>query len=256
MKSFWVGIALLLAAAPVRATDLVVYTEDFPPYNFKAPDGTVVGTSTERVRQVLDRSGLSYSIKMVPWSRAVKRAMTEKNVLIYTLAKTPKRDPKFDWLVPLMRSQYYLFARADDPRPVTLDAVRAGKFRAVCVTANISCEILRKIGLPADKLIQLPNEGFLDLPVVLAGRADVYFNDRAGNAEQLKAAGKAANVVREAMKVDYDGGFYLAAGKQVPQDMRAKVRAAYAALVREHKFTPLDGDAPAKTPCVPTGRGR
>lgn len=244
MRSWVLAISCSFAlffggSALSQDAELTVYTEDFPPYNYLSEDGEVIGSSTERVRQVLDRAGLTYAIKMVPWSRAVQLAGSERNVLIYTLAKTPERDQHFDWLVPLMRSQYYLFTRAGDTRDVTIEGLKAGTFRVACVTANISCELLFKIGVPEDKLTKLPNQGILDLQMVLAGRADVYFNDRVGHAEQMTQAGYAPSSMREAMAVDYNGGFYLAAGFQLPYDLRQQVKAAYQALMQEGAFTEI-----------------
>lgn len=217
----------------MRAADIIVYTEDFPPYNYPGPDGQVVGISTERVRQVLDRAGLDYQIRLVPWSRAVQLSRSEPAALIYTLARTPERDRHYDWLMPLVRSEYHLFARTEDRRQVTLETLRSGEIRAACVTANISCEILAWMGVPAQKLTRLPNQGILDLQMVMAGRADVYFNDLDGHIAQLKQAGLSPALFKAAMRVPYEGGFYLAAGWQVPGDVRSKIHSAYTALLRE-----------------------
>lgn len=233
---FFVAICLS-AGAPLRAADLVVYTEDFPPYNYPAPDGSVAGTSTDVVRQVLDRAGMPYEIKLVPWSRAVQLSLADPNALIYTLARTPKRDRDYDWLVPLVRSEYHLFARSEDSREVTLEALRSGTFRTACVTANISCEILAWMGVPSDKLTRLPNQGTLDMQMVLAGRADVYFNDLDGHRAQMKQAGLSPFLFRDAMQVPYEGGFYLAAGRQVPDEVRAKIHRAYEVLLGEGAVT-------------------
>lgn len=235
--AIWFVVGLLLQAPFARATGLVVYTEDFPPYNYLGPDGEVTGTSTERVRQLLDLAGLDYQIRLVPWSRAVQLSRTEPNALIYTLARTPKRDSFYDWLMPLMRSEYHLFGRSEDNRPVTLEALKAGDFRTACVTANISCEMLAWMGVPADKITRLPNQGILDLQMVLAGRADIYFNDLEGHKAQLKQAGLSAAFFRDAMRVPYEGGFYLAAGRQVPTEIRTKIRQAYDALLRAGEMT-------------------
>ncbi|MFC4349411.1 substrate-binding periplasmic protein [Kordiimonas lipolytica] len=235
--AIWFVVGLLLLAPLARATGLVVYTEDFPPYNYRGHDGEVTGTSTERVRKVLDRTGLDYQIRLVPWSRAVQLSKSDNNALIFTLARTPERDRFYDWLMPLMRSEYHLFTRAEDSREVTLEALKAGDLRTACVTANISCEILAWMGVPADKITRLPNQGILDLQMVLAGRADVYFNDREGHQAQLKQAGLSAAFFRDAMRVPYEGGFYLAAGRQVPAGVRAKIRQAYDALLRAGEMT-------------------
>lgn len=218
------------------AADAVVYTEEFPPYNFTGPNGTVDGVATANVRQVLAASGIKYSIKAVPWPRAMARALLEENSFIYTIARTPEREDLFDWLVPIGRSEFHLYVRADDSRPVTPETLAAGEFIGVCLTNSLSCEYLRRAGIPKEKTIVVPNHGYPLPHMVVGGRADVYINDKFFNAAHLKNAGLEPDVVRSAMTIESRGGFYLAAGTQVPEDLRDKVRKAYARLVKAGRY--------------------
>ncbi|TNE62367.1 MAG: transporter substrate-binding domain-containing protein [Alphaproteobacteria bacterium] len=230
------GLALFAEVAGAVEAEVTVYTENFAPYNYEAEDGTVLGLSTDNVRLVLDEAGLAYEIKVLPWTRALRQARSDDHALIYTMARTPARDPDFDWLVPLFRSEFYLFARADDPRAVTRDALAQGSFTAACVVADVACELFEWLGVPAENVTVMPNQGALDFQLVLAGRADLYLRDKAANIEQLKLAGENAAVIRQAMRVGYDGGFFLAAGHHVDAAVRARVRAAYERLLAEGRY--------------------
>lgn len=223
-------------SAKAAATDVIVYTEEFPPYNFTDSNGAVDGVATANVRQVLEASGVTYSFKVVPWPRAMSRALKEQKSLIYTIARTPEREDLFDWLVPIGQSEFHLYVRANDDRAVTRESLATGKFIGVCLTKSLSCEYLRRAGIPADKMIVVPNHGYPLPHMVVGGRADAYINDKFFNAAHLKNAGLAPDVVRSAMTIESRGGFYLAAGMQVPKELREKVRKAYARLVKAGRY--------------------
>ncbi len=74
------AFALLLAHS-VSAQTLTVVTEQYPPYNYEE-NGKVKGVSTEVVEEVLREAGIDFSIKVYPWTRALKMAEEQENVLI------------------------------------------------------------------------------------------------------------------------------------------------------------------------------
>jgi polar amino acid transport system substrate-binding protein len=80
--------------------ELLVVTENWVPFNYYE-NGEVKGTSTEIVKNVLDRTGIKYKIKVYPWARAYKMALEGENILIYTLMRIPQREKLFKWVTPL-----------------------------------------------------------------------------------------------------------------------------------------------------------
>ncbi len=228
-----VALALLCGLSVVRAADvgpLIVYTEDYPPFNYAKPDGSVGGLATERVRQVLDAAGLKYEIKIVPWARAMNYARSKPNALIYTITRTPRREYGFDWLVLLAESNFHIFARAGETRPITRENLEAGMFTASCVTGDLSCELLVWAGVPVGNIIPIPKLGTGDFRMVLAGRADLYISDLAVNRRLRKAEGYSPELTKPVMRLDSRAGFYLASGLNVPADVRARIKASYERL--------------------------
>lgn len=233
LKLGLIALVLLHGLSVVRASDdepLIVYTEDYPPFNYAKPDGSVGGLATERVRQVLDATGLKYEIKIVPWARAMNYARSKSNALIYTITRTPRREYGFDWLVLLAESNFHIFARADETRPVTRENLEAGMFTASCVSSDLSCELLVWAGVPVGNIIPIPQLGTGDFRMVLAGRADLYISDLAVNRRRRKAEGYAPDLTKPVMRLDSRAGFYLAAGLNVPMEVRARIKASYEQL--------------------------
>ncbi|TNE62368.1 MAG: transporter substrate-binding domain-containing protein [Alphaproteobacteria bacterium] len=238
-------IVALAGVARAGATDFIVYTEEYPPYNFATEDGGVAGLSTDRVRQVLDAAGLSYSIQLVPWARAMRNIANDDNAFIFSITRTPGREAGFDWLVPLAPSNYYLFVRTDETRPVTEENLKAGMFLAACVSGDLACEMVRWTGVPEDRIVAIGNNITSDFRMVIAGRADVYISDLSANANLRRQEGYADNLTRPAMRLGGKAGFYLAAGLNVPADVRNRVRAAYEALLATGNYEMIGDQAPA-----------
>jgi polar amino acid transport system substrate-binding protein len=78
-----------------------VITEEFPPYNFAAPDGTVTGQSTEVVREIFRRTGASYPIEVLPLDEGLAETQAQPDTGIYSLAVTPERKDRYTWIGPI-----------------------------------------------------------------------------------------------------------------------------------------------------------
>lgn len=103
------------AEAPLR-----IVTEELPPYNM-TQDGRVTGMSTEVVQAVLKEIGVEAPIHVMPWARAYELALNEGNVLIYSIARTPAREPLFHWVGAIAPTRWFLYSLAE--RPVKLSSL-------------------------------------------------------------------------------------------------------------------------------------
>ncbi|WP_417465786.1 substrate-binding periplasmic protein [Kordiimonas sp.] len=244
---WFVGLLLLLGVVPASAEDVVVYTENYPPYNYQGPGGEVEGLATAKVRQILDDAGLSYSIKLVPWARAMLYAQTRKNALIYTITRTPDREAQFDWLAPLAPSSFYLFVRADDPRSVSPETLLSGQFQAACVTGDLTCDLLGWTDIPKENIMVVANSRTEDFRMVIANRADIYVSELAVNTRLRRKEGFDPAITRPAMRIEGKAGFYLASGKDADVTMRNKVRNTYLALEKTGRYQLVDTSEAPRT---------
>ena len=232
LAAFWLGAS----CSSAHSAELTVYTEHYPPYNFIGEDGTVEGVSTERVRKVLDAAGLDYEIVLLPWSRAILFSTSRDNTLIYTITRTPARENTYDWLVPLADTNFYLYARADDYRTFTTEALQAGEYSAACVSGDLSCDVLDGLGIPSDNITVISDSGTGDFRLVMAGRADVYVSNQAVNPQLRQSEGFHPHATKPVYRVGGGIGFYLAAGKQVSPALRQQIRAAYEKLEQAGEY--------------------
>lgn len=101
-RHFWTVIVICVSlptslftlSHAIQSTDLLVVTENLPPYNYK--EGIAVkGVATEVVQALLKEVGLQADIHVLSWVRAYLKALEQPNVLIFSLVRTPEREEHF-----------------------------------------------------------------------------------------------------------------------------------------------------------------
>jgi polar amino acid transport system substrate-binding protein len=114
------------ANASALDTKLILTTEDYPPFNIIDPNsGNISGISTEKVKEIMHRAGASYTITAYPWARSFQMARTDANTCVFSTTRSPERETMFKWVGPLVKNNWYIFARADDRRkPKSLEDLR------------------------------------------------------------------------------------------------------------------------------------
>lgn len=109
-----------------RPRSLVLATEEYPPYNMSSPQGSVTGVSTDIVKALLAEARIQYQLAIYPWARAIAMARTEPDTCVFSMSRTPEREPLYQWVGPLVQNDWALFALPASPVPAQLtDAVKA-----------------------------------------------------------------------------------------------------------------------------------
>ncbi|MFC4161040.1 substrate-binding periplasmic protein [Chitinimonas lacunae] len=119
MKSFLLALALL---SPAYGETLIATTENYPPFNMSLDGGqTIIGISTELLRELSRRTRIEFDIGLYPWSRAYRMAITRDETCVYSTTRTPERESNFKWVGPLVSNDWVLYTRADNK--VTLNRI-------------------------------------------------------------------------------------------------------------------------------------
>ena len=88
-----------------------MYTEEFAPFNYMGPDGSVTGSSTEGVQEILDRLGEKGKIDLVSWSEGYRRTIATPGTAQFSTARTAEREPLFLWVGPIGSNDMVFLAR-------------------------------------------------------------------------------------------------------------------------------------------------
>ena len=104
-------LAALCQVAVAQATNLIIATEDYPPFNIKGNgERPISGISTDIVRELMKRAGITIDITMYPWQRALSIAATDSDSCVYSTVRTAKREATYKWVGPLTSDDWALFA--------------------------------------------------------------------------------------------------------------------------------------------------
>ncbi len=106
------------AASSASASELRLVTGELPPYAFPVPPPTVAESGEPRglvydvVREVAWRIGHSGTVEFWPWSYAQELALTQPNVGILGLTRSPEREERYRWIVNVMTDDLVLVSGA------------------------------------------------------------------------------------------------------------------------------------------------
>jgi len=125
MKIKFLILGILLYTTFLEATNLTIYTEEFPPFNY-TDNKQIKGVSTDIVNAVMKKTNFDYSIISIPWARAYKMSQEEPNSLIFSISRRVKREELFTWIGIIVPSVHSVFAlkHRDDIKIEKLDDLK------------------------------------------------------------------------------------------------------------------------------------
>ena len=163
---------LLLLPWPLYGAEpLRVVTEELPPYSMTI-DGKPDGMATELVQAVLKEMGETCSIQVMPWARAYDTALNGHNVLIYSIARTPAREPLFTWVEPIAPGNWKLYSLNPNLRLRSLDEAR--RYQIATVKDDVGEQFLLDNGFELGKNLQSSNRYNINYEKLRMGRVDLW----------------------------------------------------------------------------------
>ncbi len=232
--SFFVGISL--------AQEITVVTEEWPPFNY-TENGKVIGIATEVVEAVFAKAQLSAPIKVYPWARAYHMALIDANVVIYTIARIPEREPLFHWIGPITPTTkerlYKLRSRSD----IVLTSLEdAKKYQIGVLRAGMAHQLLLTKGFEENMQIQAVPLQDRNIKKLFAGRIDLIAISDVMLPPEMKKIGESMDALEETSVVLSEVDSYMAFSKSTPIEVVERVRTAF----RQVKATGLIEQVSAK----------
>ena len=206
-------------------TDLVLLTENFPPYNMAkngknfAQDENIDGIAVDIVREMFKRADITYSLTLrFPWERIYKIALEKPGYGVFVMARLPDREKLFKWVGPIGPDDWIMLAKADSK--ITLDTLNdARKYKIGAYKGDAIAETLAKQGLkPVVVLRDQDNAKKL-----VNGQIDLWATgDPAG---RYLARQDGVTGLKTVLRFN-SAELYLALNRNVPDDAVAKLQAA------------------------------
>ncbi|MBU2706853.1 transporter substrate-binding domain-containing protein [Zooshikella marina] len=216
MTAYLTGLIALFLTLSLHAKELLVVTEEWPPYNYKKND-LITGYSTEIVRNVLEKANINYTIRLYPWARAYDLALKNENVLIYTIVRTPERESLFQWLGPILPGKKFYLYKLKHRKDISLTTIDDAKnFKTAIMRDDVTHQFLNARGFEDEKHLDLSVSEEINIKKLFNDRVDLII----GNEESLPIRIK--NLQLDFSKVEpaifmFEHGYYMALSAQTDE---------------------------------------
>ncbi len=204
-------------------------TEEWAPFNYQE-GGKPAGISVEILEAIFRNMGVNRTradVRIVPLADGFKQAQGNTSIVLFSIVRTPEREPFYKWAGPFTKSSFVLFAPAS--RNITISSSQElNKYRIGAVKSSIENDLLISQGVNAsnmvsglvpDDLIRMLDSGQIDLWATgdLAGRFEI----------------KKAGINPGAYEIVYNLGekdFYYIFSRDVPDTMVSSFQQALGAV--------------------------
>ncbi|RJG15281.1 substrate-binding periplasmic protein [Massilia cavernae] len=215
----------LLAGSCAAAPTLYITTEHSPPASM-VEGGVVVGHGTEKVREIMARSGISYSIELLPWMRAYTSALQRRNGCVYSTTRTEEREKLFKWVGPTNTGEWVLMGRSDRKFELkTLDDARG--LRIGTYHGDAREEYLRSRGFKVDSA----QNDLINPRKLMLNRIDLWAASLRSGSAVLAQNGWTGQIVPVLTFAKVQ--VYLACNPAVPDALVARMNAALESMERD-----------------------
>jgi polar amino acid transport system substrate-binding protein len=213
-------------------TDLVLLTENFPPYNMAkngknfAQDENINGIAVDIVREMFKRADVTYSLTLrFPWERIYKLALEKPGYGVFVMARLPDREKLFKWVGPIGPDDWIMLAKADSK--ISIESLeQARKYKIGAYKGDAIAETLAKQGLKP--IVVLRDQD--NAKKLVSGQIDLWATgDPAG---RYLARQEGVNGLKTVLRFN-SAELYLALNKDVPDEVVAKLQAALDQLRKE-----------------------
>jgi len=163
-------------------------TEEVPPFNYQE-GGKPAGISVEILEAIFRNMGLNRTradVRIVPLADGFQQAQGNTSTVLFSIVRTPEREPLYKWAGPFTKSSFVLFA----PKSRNITIASPGdlnRYRIGAVKASIENDLLISQGVNASHIISgaVPGELFRMLK---EGQIDLWAEgDLTGRYEMKKA---------------------------------------------------------------------
>jgi polar amino acid transport system substrate-binding protein len=229
---------LILAAAilalpwAAQAGPLQLFTENTPPDIMR--DGErIVGISPDKVKEIMARAGIAYTVEIMAWRRAYELALRTPASCVFSTSRTPEREALFKWVGPLREVDWTLYGLASPPfQLATLEDAK--KLRIGGYSGDVRAQYLLDRGFTVDTA----PDNFSNPRKLMGGRIDLWVTSHQLADGLLAQEGLVGKIVP--LLTFHTSRAYLACNKAVPDATVNAMSAALAEMVKDGTSAAID----------------
>ncbi len=243
-KALFCVLLMLPSLGSIAAEALTAYTELEESANY-SEDGqglVPVGPGHNVVRAVLNEAGYDMDMHVVPWPRVIHSLETEKNVVGFSMTRTPEREDRYHWIGLIRPISFKLWTLAEraDEMPRTLE--EATHLRVSAIRGDVVENYLISKGF--DNRVYL-SESANAITMLRRGRIDVMPYIESGMASYLARKNEPLGTLVPVIDLEeISTGHYIVMSKQSDPELVQSLRNAYQRVAASGYFDLLAETAP------------
>lgn len=168
-----VALLTLLCAASGNAEPYQVVTEEWAPYNYRE-NGRLTGMTTEIVQAIMALTGDRFEVTLLPSMRASHVLRTRPRMIMYSMFRTPEREPLYKWVGPVVEESIHAYQRGGMPLIDSLAQLRKTE-RVTTRYDGLIPDTLQGMGFT--NLDKSATDNLQLYRMLMAGRTDVIVGD-------------------------------------------------------------------------------
>lgn len=223
---------MFLMPFTLSAVELKVVTEERPPYVYFS-GRQIVGDATVAVEQTLQAANVSYQINVYPWARSYKLALSQNNILIYPIIKTPEREPLFHWFCPILRGHPIYLIKLSSRTDIDINSLDdAKRFRIGVSREDWNEHFLVAEGFSATENLDVSADEESNLLQLIAGRVDMILVTEDSIKMRMKWLNFSQDLVNRALDKDFreNKQICMAISKQSSERLLTKIQKVFSAI--------------------------
>ncbi|MGH7421503.1 MAG: substrate-binding periplasmic protein [Candidatus Rokuibacteriota bacterium] len=175
-------LALVLATIlglglPARATELVLNTQDFAPFNYEV-NGVVAGPAADIIRRVCADIKVTCVLRLLPWRRAQQEVQDGQAHGMFVIGWNAGRAKWLHFSPPLMTTEYGLFVREGDALAFKQNSDLKGYTVGVYGPSNTATALAKIKTEITDLIIDMTPDDEAAFKKLALGRVGAVFSNR------------------------------------------------------------------------------
>jgi polar amino acid transport system substrate-binding protein len=227
-------LAVLLAAvlglgAPAGATELILDTQEFAPFNYEA-NGVVAGPAADIIRRVCADIKITCTLRLLPWRRAQQEVRDGQAHGMFVIGWNAERATWLHFSPPLMTTEYGFFVREGDPLAFKQNTDIKGYTVGVYGPSNTATALTKIKAEVTDLTIDMTPDDEAAFKKLALGRVGAVFSNRDVGYDLLRKLGiKNVRYAGRQQSLKYYIGFsQKATDKAVVEAFNAAFRSLHA----------------------------
>lgn len=208
---------------------IIALTENYPPYSYCYND-SVLGFSTEIVRELFNSINVTENIKVMKWNDAYKIALTKPNTIIFSLARVKEREDLFHWIGKITKAEANCFALKNTSFKDSINYKDLSAYRFNVVENSYTSNFLLEKGIKlTDENYSLSPQEMVNKLVM--NKSDMIITNNLVFNFTVLSMGYYVSDFQEVFKIpELDTVYYLAISKNSDIELVEKLQASYDSL--------------------------